>query len=90
MKECIIGFQNERAVYDYSKLIEYFTKSFLEVSDDLNQANEYALEWIHYNVLRSIPYLGENAPLVVDVVELHGDVPEECIVIDNIKYEIIS
>lgn len=61
------------ALYDYHLLLDAFRK---EAEDpDSEDALFEAEEWISYNVIRALPYLGEKAPwVIVDVLE---DEPEE-------------
>lgn len=49
---------DNRAVYDYDKMIECLMKE-----DDMSY--EEAIEFIDYNSLRSLSYIGEKAPVVV-------------------------
>ena len=58
----IIGYDanDNRIIYDYDKMVEY-----LMDSDGMDY--EDAVEFIDYNTIRSIPYAGSNAPIV-----LHG------------------
>ena len=57
----IIGFTDDgRAIYDYQKMVE-------ELMQDDNCSMEDAMEWINYNTIRSIPYAGEHAPIIVDI-----------------------
>ena len=36
-----------------------------ELMEDDNISEDDAIDWIEYNTLRSIPYAGEKAPLVM-------------------------
>lgn len=55
----IIGITDDnRVVYDYDKMI-----SFLMLEDGLNY--EDAADFINYNTIRSLPYAGEGAPVIV-------------------------
>ena len=57
--DALIGVSHDnRAVYDYEKMIEWlvFNEGF-EPSE--------AIEWIDYNTLRALPYGGPDAPIVV-------------------------
>ena len=57
--DALIGVSHDnRAVYDYDKMIEWlvFNEGF-EPSE--------AIEWIDYNTLRALPYGGPDAPIVV-------------------------
>lgn len=47
-----------RAIYDYDLMIVELMKD-----DNINETD--AIDWIEYNTLRSIPYAGEKAPLVM-------------------------
>lgn len=60
----IVGYiedgNNVRLVYDMDKMVE----EFLEGStDDCTETD--AIEFIEYNTLRAIPYMGESAPLIL-------------------------
>lgn len=49
---------DERAVYDYELMVEWlvYTEDFTE---------EEAREWIDYNTIRALPYMGEDGPIVM-------------------------
>ncbi|MCQ2076729.1 MAG: hypothetical protein MJZ20_06830 [Bacteroidaceae bacterium] len=47
-----------RLVYDYNKMLEEYQK-------DEHCSYEDAAEWIHFNTLRSIPYMGEDGPIII-------------------------
>lgn len=49
--------QDGRAVYDYEKMVESLT--------DENMTENEAVEFIEYNTMRTIPYMGEKSPSVV-------------------------
>lgn len=49
------------AIYDYDLMVSEF------ISDEECTSDE-AIDWIEYNTLRSLPYAGEKAPLVVSNV----------------------
>ena len=53
---------DNRAVYDYDKMIEY-------LCDRHGWTPEEAMEWIEYNTLRALPYFGEEAPVVIHMLE---------------------
>ena len=58
-EDALVGITEDgRAVYDYDKMVEYLmnTEGWSEID---------SIEWIEYNVIRSIPYMGENAPIIV-------------------------
>jgi hypothetical protein len=55
----IIGVSSdERVVYSYDAMIE-------ELMKDEDMSYEDAAEWIHYNTIRALPYLGEKAPIIM-------------------------
>ena len=59
----IIGITSDgRAVYSYSKMVR-------ELMEDDNLTEDEAMDWIEYNTLRSIPYAGPMAPVVVYTLE---------------------
>lgn len=55
----IVGVTTDgRVVYDYDKMIE-------ELMQDEGWSYEEAAEWIDYNTIRSLPYAGCNAPIIM-------------------------
>lgn len=55
----ILGYTDDgRIVYSYEKMVEWL------VEND-NMIPEDAVEWLDYNTIRAIPYMGEKAPVVV-------------------------
>lgn len=57
--EAAIGISEEgRVIYDYYKMIDCL------VERDGMTADE-AAEWIDYNTVRSLPYLGKEAPIIL-------------------------
>ena len=58
----IIGIsQNGQLVYDYDKMVKHLCKK-----DNVSESS--AVEFIDYNTLRAIPYMGEKAPIVVNKI----------------------
>lgn len=51
-----------QVVYDYNKMV-------LELMEDDDISEQDAIDWIEFNTLRSIPYAGEMAPIVVFMFE---------------------
>lgn len=51
-----------RVIYDYNKMVKVCKK--------WGMTEEEALEYIDYNPVRTIPYLGEKAPIILYKVEL--------------------
>lgn len=57
--DAIIGTTHDgRAVYSYSKMIDVLIQ-------DEGMTYEEAADWVDYNVIRSLPYMGEMQPCVV-------------------------
>ena len=55
----IIGItENNQVVYDYDKMIEHLIQE-----DDMSY--EEAIDFISYNTIRSLPYAGEGAPIIM-------------------------
>lgn len=45
-------------VYDYEKMVEW-----LMTTQGFNEAD--AVEWVDYNTIRALPYMGDGAPIIV-------------------------
>lgn len=57
--DAIIGVSHDdRVIYDYDKMLAH-----LMIDEDMT--DEEAADFISYNTIRSIPYAGENAPIVM-------------------------
>lgn len=57
--DALIGVTEDgRAVYDYEKRVAWLveTEGFTE---------DEAMEWVDYNTIRALPYLGPEAPLIM-------------------------
>jgi len=57
--DALIGVtSDDRAVYDYELMVEWLinTEGFTE---------EEARDWIDYNTLRALPFMGEGAPVIL-------------------------
>ena len=54
--------EDNRAIYDYDKMVKWLveTEGFTE---------EEAIEWIDYNTIRALPYMGGNAPIIMHPIE---------------------
>lgn len=50
--------EDNRAVYDYDKMVQWLVdeKGFTEMD---------AIEWIDYNTIRALPYMGDKHPVIV-------------------------
>ena len=68
----IIGLTEDgRLVYDFDKMVKEFAED--EQCDELD-----AIEWLEFNTLRALPYMGERAPIVImnnveSIMERYGD-----------------
>lgn len=61
--DALIGVTSQnRAVYDFNKMVEWLitTEGF---------TYEQAVEWIEYNTIKSLPYFGEQAPIIMYSLE---------------------
>jgi hypothetical protein len=55
----IVGVTTDgRVVYNYDMMVE-------ELMQDENCSYEEAADWIDYNTIRSLPYAGENGPIIM-------------------------
>ncbi len=57
--DALIGVSEDgRAIYDYDKMVEWLV---------LNEGFEpsEAMEWIDYNTIRALPYMGSDAPIIM-------------------------
>lgn len=62
--DAIVGISEDgRLVYSYSKMVDS-----LMLSD--NMSYEEAVEFIDYNTIRSLPYMGEKSPIVLYRIEI--------------------
>lgn len=68
----IIGITEDgRILYDFEKMIQEFAED--EGCDETE-----AIEWLEYNTIRALPYMGERAPIIVtesrdSILEKYGD-----------------
>lgn len=58
-EDAILGYTEDgNLVYSYEKMVEYLVgKKNIDYTD--------AVEWINYNVIRMIPYMGDKCPIIV-------------------------
>ena len=57
--DALVGVTHEnRAVYDYEKMIDWLVEKE-------GFSEEEAAEWIDYNTIRALPYMGEEAPVIL-------------------------
>lgn len=61
--DALIGIsEDNRAIYDYDKMVEWLMK-------EENFTREEAIEWIDYNTIRALPYMGNEAPIIMYPLE---------------------
>lgn len=61
--DAIIGVTTDgRAVYEFEKMVDCLMNK--EGWSDID-----AIEWIEYNTIRALPYLGQNAPIIMYSIE---------------------
>lgn len=57
--DAFIGVSHDnRAVYDYEQMVMW-------LMEKEGWSEEDAVEWIEFNTIRSLPYLGDSSPIVV-------------------------
>ena len=64
--DALIGVTEDgRAVYDFDKMVRWLveTEGFTA---------EEAIEWIEYNTIRALPYMGDDAPIIMYPLEDAG------------------
>ena len=62
--DALIGVTEDgRAVYDYDKMIVWLV-------DKHGFSPTDAVEWIDYNTMRALPYMGEDAPVIMYRLEV--------------------
>lgn len=49
---------DDRAVYDYNLMVEW-------LMEDQGFTEEEAVDWIDYNTIRALPYMGADGPIVL-------------------------
>lgn len=57
--DALIGVTDDnRAVYDYAKMVDWLVEKegWTEIE---------AMEWIDYNTIRALPYMGGDAPIIM-------------------------
>lgn len=61
-------------VYDFNKMVDEYVED--EGCDEFD-----AVEWLEYNTLRALPYMGERRPIIImdtvrTITEIFGDAEE--------------
>ncbi len=55
---CIGISEDGRAVYDYDKMVLWLTETKGYTEDE-------AVEWIEFNTIRALPYMGDMRPIIL-------------------------
>ena len=59
----IVGFSTDgRLVYDFDKMVQ-------EYVEDTKEEYVDGIEYLSYNTLRALPYMGDKAPIIVNKFE---------------------
>lgn len=84
------------AVYDYDKLIDVQAEMFKE-GEDPEDAQEMAQGWVECNTVRSVPYMGNRAPIIVcepekdeDGATVEEDPDVEYLELGSVRYVIVE
>lgn len=57
--DALVGVTEDgRAVYDFDRMVRWLV-------DTEGFTDEEAIEWIEYNTIRALPYMGEEAPIIM-------------------------
>ena len=61
--DALVGVSEDgRAIYDYEKMIEYLMK-------EEGWTYEESEDWVNYNTIRAISYMGDGAPIIMYKLE---------------------
>jgi hypothetical protein len=65
LDEAIVGWDMDanHVVYSYEKLVAAFYEAFDDVDED--ERLQTAVEWVDYNVVRGVPYMGDRRPVII-------------------------
>ena len=55
--------EDYRAVYDFDKMVGW-------LMDTQGFTHDQSVEWIEYNTIRALPYMGEDAPIIMYPLEI--------------------
>ena len=57
--DALIGVSEDgRAIYDFEKMVDWLIEKY-------GWSDNESVEWIEANTLRALPYMGEDAPIVM-------------------------
>ena len=69
IKEYILEHGGEEGTPVFTNYCSAFVKMVKELMDQDGMSEEDAVEWISYNTVRSLPYAGPLAPIILYPVE---------------------
>ena len=49
---------DDRTVYDFDKMVEWLMET-------QGYSQEEAIEWVEYNTIRALPYMGPDSPVIL-------------------------
>jgi hypothetical protein len=57
--DALIGVSEDgRAIYDFDKMVDWLIKKY-------GWSDIESIEWIEFNTLRALPYMGSDAPIIM-------------------------
>lgn len=57
--DALIGVSEDgRAIYDFDKMVKW-------LMNETGLSDNEAIEWIEYNTMRALPYMGSDAPIIM-------------------------
>ena len=60
----IIGLSTDgRVVYDFNKMVK-------EIMDDEGWTEEEAIDWVDYNTVRALSYMGDKSPIICEGLQI--------------------
>lgn len=69
----IIGISTDGCVvYDYNLVVYDYNLMVEHLSLEDNMSREDAADFIDYNTIRTLPYIGHGAPIIVNLLEDMG------------------
>lgn len=66
LDEAIVGWDMEgnHVIYSYEKLIAAYHDAFDDIEDDEDRITT-AHEWVDYNIVRGVAYMGDRKPVII-------------------------
>lgn len=65
LDDAIVGWDMDgnHVVYSYEKLVAAYYHAFDDVDED--DRLETAVEWVNYNIVRGVAYMGDRRPIII-------------------------